>query len=380
MSSAKSRLLTPAVIVAIGDGDYYDPILSGLLLRVRGAAASWIYRFSSPTVKRIDRRGSAGGVRREIGLGSARRQSFEAAEIAARTARAKALSYASEVMLGRDPAQSKRAERLARQAAARTDERQRQREARTLGAVVRHYHESEVEGAETYSDKHCAAWIAIFERHLKPYEGGALWKRPIDEVEAHNLLDFFKSMQKQVPHTARKTRQRLDAVFEYALLKKWCASNPTRAIVRAMRRGAPSLKNTNHRALPYAQAPGLIKRLRDLDSTSSRCLLFTVLTAARTNEALRAEWSEIDLETGTWVIPADRTKASEEHRVDLPAQAIDVLRSQKRLHQQWGVSQPPEARRTDVKHGDAPLSGKDQRSDAHYCPRARAGHLLNLGK
>lgn len=340
MRFSNSRPLTAAAILAAGDGDHSDAAVPGLVLRVRGAAASWVYRFSSPTRKRIDKHGRALAARREIGLGSACRDSLEAAEAAAVAARAKALQYASAVMLGRDPADERIAERAARRDAAAAQAKKLQRERRTLGAVIRLYHEREVEGSGAFADKYCAQWIAAFENHLKPFERGALWARPIDEIEAQHLLEFIKALQKKLPHTARKVRQRLDAVFEYACLKKWCAGNPTMAIVRAVRRGAPSLKNKSHRALPHAQAPALMARLRALDSTASRCLQFAVLTAARTNEAINAEWSEIDLAAGTWVVSADKMKAGEEHRVDLPRQAIDILEKQQGLSERWVFPSP----------------------------------------
>jgi integrase len=50
-----------------------------------------------------------------------------------------------------------------------------------------------------------------------------------------------------------------------------------------------------------------------------------VLTAARTSEALLAEWSEFDLDAGTWSVPATRMKAKEPHIVFLSASALDLL-------------------------------------------------------
>ena len=46
-------------------------------------------------------------------------------------------------------------------------------------------------------------------------------------------------------------------------------------------------------------------------------LRFLVLTAARTSEAIGARWSEIDLDCATWIIPTERMKGGEAHRVPL---------------------------------------------------------------
>ena len=58
---------------------------------------------------------------------------------------------------------------------------------------------------------------------------------------------------------------------------------------------------------------------------AARALEFTILTAARTGEALGASWGEIDLDGKVWRVPAKRMKAGREHRVPLSEAAIAVL-------------------------------------------------------
>ena len=55
--------------------------------------------------------------------------------------------------------------------------------------------------------------------------------------------------------------------------------------------------------------------LRQQKGVAARALEFTILTAARTGEAIGAAWAEIDLGARLWVIPAERMKAGREHRV-----------------------------------------------------------------
>jgi integrase len=63
---------------------------------------------------------------------------------------------------------------------------------------------------------------------------------------------------------------------------------------------------------------------------------FLILTAARTNEVLRAEWREVDLEKAVWTIPAARMKGGREHRVPLSPRAVTLLRT---AHEIGGGSQ-----------------------------------------
>jgi integrase len=63
------------------------------------------------------------------------------------------------------------------------------------------------------------------------------------------------------------------------------------------------------------------------DSISARALEFTVLTAARTGEAIGATWDEIDAKAKVWTVPAQRMKASKPHRVPLSERVIDILKT-----------------------------------------------------
>lgn len=69
-------------------------------------------------------------------------------------------------------------------------------------------------------------------------------------------------------------------------------------------------------------------KLRTATGTATRCLEFTILTAARSGEARGALWSEIDLAAKVWTIPAARMKAGKEHRVPLSGRAVEILTGQ----------------------------------------------------
>lgn len=64
---------------------------------------------------------------------------------------------------------------------------------------------------------------------------------------------------------------------------------------------------------------------------SARALEFLILTATRSWECRGARWTEIDLGKAIWVIPADRMKMKQEHRVPLSGAAIACLRSVEQL-------------------------------------------------
>lgn len=137
--------------------------------------------------------------------------------------------------------------------------------------------------------------------------------------------------------TVQRIRQRLDAVFEDSIFHKRCTVNPAAALRRKMRESMPRKDAGQFAALPFREAPAFMARLRAMEGAAARCLEFAVLTASRTSEALGARWTELDLDAGTWLVPAERMKASgkdkaESHLVHLSPRALAILRVQDGRH------------------------------------------------
>jgi integrase len=80
-------------------------------------------------------------------------------------------------------------------------------------------------------------------------------------------------------------------------------------------------------ALPYAEMPAFMARLRAMDRVDARALEFTILTAARTGEVIGARADEFDLNSAVWNVPAERMKTRKEHRVPLSPRAVALLRA-----------------------------------------------------
>lgn len=91
----------------------------------------------------------------------------------------------------------------------------------------------------------------------------------------------------------------------------------------------------HHAALPYSAIPLFLKRLQRTSATAATqaALEFLILTASRTTEALHARWTEIDLQSATWVIPKERTKNKRRpHTVPLAPRTLAILKALKRDH------------------------------------------------
>lgn len=82
-----------------------------------------------------------------------------------------------------------------------------------------------------------------------------------------------------------------------------------------------------------------MQQLRTDTGVASRALEFTILTAARTNEVIQAEWSEFDLDRKTWVVPADVAEMALAHALRDKTEAAyrrgDLFEKRARLMTDW---------------------------------------------
>ena len=76
--------------------------------------------------------------------------------------------------------------------------------------------------------------------------------------------------------------------------------------------------------------PAFMAQVRIKSGASALALEFTILTAARTGEVIGAKWSEFDLSTRLWTVPAARMKAGRDHRVPLSDRALEIIAQQPR--------------------------------------------------
>jgi len=90
--------------------------------------------------------------------------------------------------------------------------------------------------------------------------------------------------------------------------------------------GKQKLERRHHAAMPYADVPAFVERLRAVDGVTARALEFCILTASRTKEVLGARRCEFDLDAALWTVPPPRMKGGREHKVPLSPRAIEIVR------------------------------------------------------
>ena len=135
------------------------------------------------------------------------------------------------------------------------------------------------------------------------------------------------------PETARRVRQRIASVLDFAHGQGWrVTETPRNAINTLMKRIKQPRRSGGFAAMPYAELPAFMGKLKSETPTVGRLALqFLILTAARSGEVRGARWEEIDFEKAQWNIPADRMKAGEAHSVPLRPDAVETLRQVREL-------------------------------------------------
>ena len=151
-------------------------------------------------------------------------------------------------------------------------------------------------------------------------------KRP-REVTIHDIEEILKPIWIEKKETANKILRRIRAIFEYAITKGLCEVNPADARIVGILPRRPKNRDKHFRSMPYADLPAalIVVHESNADYSTKLAIEFLALTAGRSGEVRSATWSEINLDSGKWVIPATRMKAGKEHRVPLSSRALEIL-------------------------------------------------------
>jgi integrase len=152
--------------------------------------------------------------------------------------------------------------------------------------------------------------------------------KPVDNIETADVLAVLKPIWLEKPETASRVRGRIERVLNAAKAKGYrTGENPAawRGHLENLLPKQPKLSRGHHAAMPYADVPAFVAKLREREAVAALALEFAILTAVRSGEVLNARWGEIDLDAKVWAIPPSRMKAGREHRVPLSDTALSIL-------------------------------------------------------
>jgi integrase len=250
-----------------------------------------------------------GGKEKSLALGQYPLISLSEAREARDKARKQLAAY-------KDPSLEKQEEK--RQALANTNN--------TFEAVAREWFEK---NKSKWTSKHAQTIWNRLERDLFPAFGNVSLK----DIHTPRLAQVIESIEKRGAYeTARRILQYCRAIFAYAKLKGKIETNP--ADIKA-KDFLASVPRGNFAAMEAKDLPAFLDKLHRNEARlfipTKLAMEFMLLTFVRTNELIKAKWSEIDFEKNQWIIPAERMKMKRDHIVPLSKQALAILEEAKRF-------------------------------------------------
>lgn len=283
--------------VNLFDGD-------GLLLRIaplaKGGKKNWYFRYAVPVTKK----------RTKVSLGTYPHLTL---------AKARALrdEYLSLLTNGIDPQVHNNQKANALKDATE----------HTFQAVAKKWLDEKVKTSGISQDHANDIWRSL-ERNIF----STLGDTPIKEIRPKMLKQHLEPIEKRgVLETLRRIISRLNEIFRYAATEELIEFNLGQRFSKPKKQNMP--------ALPPSELPRFLVALNNASIRLETRLLieWQLLTWVRPGEAVRTRWSDIDIETGMWNIPAEFMKMKKPHKVPLSKEALRVLDLMKVIsgHREW---------------------------------------------
>lgn len=307
-----TNALTPLSVKNAKSGRHADG--GGLYLLVKATGArSWVFRFM------------LNGKARDVGLGAAAGPD----SLSLAKARVEATKLRLKVQSGIDPIEERDREEAEKLAAAQA--------ALIAETTFKEVAEAHIDANEESwrNPKHRQQWRKTMADYVYPKIGDL----SVADVDTPHVLSILESIWREKPETASRVRGRIETILDAAKARGYRkGENPARwrgHLAQILPKVSKTKEARNrklgrdghHKALPYDEVPTFIAALRKRKAVTAMALEFIILTAARTSEALKATWDEIDFDKAVWTVPPDRMKASKEHRVPLSARALELLKT-----------------------------------------------------
>ena len=102
---------------------------------------------------------------------------------------------------------------------------------------------------------HAQEWMSSLARHVLPYIGG----KPVSSVSSAEILETLRRIWHSRPETARRVRQRVSAVMDWAVAMEYRGDNPCGRLGPVL---GPQQSVVEHmRALPHGDVAGAIGKM-----------------------------------------------------------------------------------------------------------------------
>ncbi len=246
-----------------------------------------------------------GGKQRMIAVGS------PYPETSLKAAQATAAEFRALIRAGTDPADKRKADKLAR----------RERAANTFGEAADAWHRFR---SQAWDPKTAEQARTYLDKDLLP----TLRSRPLDAILPVELGALIAGIESRGAFdVAKKTRQWLKSIYSFARANGWTQADPARDLA-ALAQPGPEKQSYAH--LQVDELPGFLRALEAYAGSDlvKACARLALWTANRPGVTRTLRWDELDLDAGLWTIRKGREgmKRGYSHLTPLPKQAVEMLR------------------------------------------------------
>ena len=226
-----------------------------------------------------------------------------------------------------------------------------------FASVARAWHAHRADG---WSPVHAADVLLSLERDAFPASGA----RALEAITRPMILALLQAVEARgAGETARRLRQRIEAVFDFARAKGWTKVENPADVRQAL--GHTRSKSRQPALVDVDELVGLRVAVEQLDAAPTLKLAsrFLALTAVRLAALRGMRWSEVldlDEREPVWRVPAARMKlgralkddAAQDHVIPLSTAAVAVLRAARAI---GGRADPAALVFPGRRGGDAPI-------------------------
>ena len=213
-----------------------------------------------------------------------------------------------------------------------------ERAANTFEKIARQWHTNRL---ETWQPSTAKDIINRLEKDIFP-EIGAL---PISAITHKQLIDTLRKIEERgANEIAKRLKANCARIFSYAIQHGYTDKNIAADLTDVLK----PVRKGHFAAITTDELPNFLKIMERNEARlymSTRIALRLILLLfLRTSELIETPWSEINLETGEWIIPWNRMKRGKlamnpdktDHHVCMSRQALELLRE---LHTLTGRNQ-----------------------------------------
>jgi integrase len=145
--------------------------------------------------------------------------------------------------------------------------------------------------------------------------------RKANEIQRRDVIALVDSIAARGAKIhANRVLALISKIFNFGFSKEIVDTNPARLVMK------PGKEHRRDRKLVPAEIRAVWESIETEATDTKDLFQLLLLTGQRPGEVRGMPWSEVDLESGWWTIPAERTKSKVEQRLPLVGVVLEILR------------------------------------------------------